>query len=222
MLDRAGVTGDDGASHNGMWDMSILSVVPGLRLAAPRDGVRLRELLREAVDVARRADGGPLPEGRARSGGPGPRAAPTATTSSPATATRTSWSSRWARSPRCASSSPAGSRDQGIGVTVVDPRWVIPVPHGLAALAARHRLVVTVEDNVRTGGVGAAVSQSLRDRGVFTPVRDVGIPRQFLDHGTRAQVMSRIALTAQDVAREVVGAVARLDAARAVADAAAE
>jgi 1-deoxy-D-xylulose-5-phosphate synthase len=101
---------------------------------------------------------------------------------------------------------------QGIGVTVVDPRWVLPVDPALAPLAARHRLVVVVEDNGRAGGVGSAVQQRLGDAGVHTPVRGFGIPQSFLDHGRRAEVLERVGLTAQDVSRQVVEAVARLDA----------
>jgi 1-deoxy-D-xylulose-5-phosphate synthase len=99
---------------------------------------------------------------------------------------------------------------QGIGVTVVDPRWVKPVDPALVPLAARHDLVVTVEDGVRSGGVGGAVAQALRDAGVRTPLRDFGIPEQFLDHAKPAEVRAEIGLTAQEVSRQVVEAVASL------------
>ncbi|HMA45747.1 MAG TPA: transketolase C-terminal domain-containing protein, partial [Frankiaceae bacterium] len=99
----------------------------------------------------------------------------------------------------------------GIGVTVVDPRWVRPVAPALVALAAGHWLVVTVEDNGRVGGVGAALAQALRDADVDTPLRDVGIPQRFLDAGKRDQVLAEVGLSAQDVARRVVEAVARLE-----------
>ena len=94
---------------------------------------------------------------------------------------------------------------------MIDPRWVKPVPAGLAPLAARHRLVVVVEDNVRAGGVGDAVSQSLQDAGVFTPLRGYGIPDRFLAHGTRDEVLAGAGLTAADVARDVIAQVSRLD-----------
>jgi len=100
---------------------------------------------------------------------------------------------------------------QGIGVTVVDPGWVKPVPASVVELAGRHKLVVTVEDGIRTGGVGAAVAQTLRDARVDVPLRDFGIPPRFLDHGKRAEVLEEIGLTAQDIARDIVETVSQRD-----------
>ncbi len=209
VLDRAGVTGDDGASHNGMWDMSILQVVPGLRLAAPRDGVELAALLDEAVDVSDAPTVLRFPKG-----GLGERVPALERAGGLDVLGRSGDDvllvSVGALAPMCLDVS-ARLQQQGIGVTVVDPRWVKPLDDALVPLAARARLVVVVEDNSRVGGVASAVSQLLRDRGVFVPQHDVGIPAEFLDHGKRAEVMARVGLTAQDVARDVAGLVARLD-----------
>jgi 1-deoxy-D-xylulose-5-phosphate synthase len=210
VLDRAGITGEDGASHNGMWDLSILQVVPGLRIAAPRDAATLRELLREALAV----DDGPtalrFPKGAIGDDVPA--------------VDRFGSLDVLRRAPdddvllvavgalgRVGLEVAERAAAQGIGVTVVDPRWVAPVSADLVELARGYRLVVTVEDNGRTGGVGAAVSQALRDADVDVPARDLGIPRRFLAHGTRAQVQAEVGLTAQEIARRVFEAVARLD-----------
>ncbi len=211
-LTHGGVTGDDGPSHNGMWDLSLLGVVPGIRIAAPRDAATFRAELREAVAVEDaptvvRFPKGPLPPDLPavdRVGGAGRARAPAArrTCSSWPSAPWPGWP--WSVAERLAA--------QGVGVTVVDPRWVLPVDEALVPLAARHRLVVVVEDNGRAGGIGSAVQQRLADAGVPTPVRGFGIPQAFLDHGRRAEVLERIGLTAQDVSRQVVEAVARLDA----------
>ena len=102
---------------------------------------------------------------------------------------------------------------QGIGVTVVDPRWVKPLPPALVDMARDYRCLVTVEDGIRAGGVGSMVAQALRDAQVTTPLRDFGIPTRFLDHAKRAEVLAEIGLTAQDISREIVETVARLDGA---------
>jgi len=212
VLDRAGVTGDDGASHNGMWDLSLLQLVPGIRLAAPRDGATLREELGEALAV----DDGPtavrFPKGAVgedllameRLGvvdvlrrAPGDDVLLVAVGSMARLGLEVS--------DRAAA--------QGVGVTVVDPRWVTPVAPELVELARSYRLVLTVEDNGRVGGVGALVSQALRDADVDVPTRDVGIPQRFLDHASRVQILAEIGLTAQDVARKVVETMARIDGA---------
>ncbi|MFH0174078.1 1-deoxy-D-xylulose-5-phosphate synthase [Streptomyces cacaoi] len=212
VLDRAGVTGTDGASHNGMWDMSILQVVPGLRLAAPRDADQVRAQLREAVEV----EDAPTVV-RFSKGAVGP-AVPAVGRVGGMDVLRESGTdtpdvllvSVGALAPMCLEIATLLDR-QGITTTVVDPRWVKPVDEAMAPLAERHRVVVTVEDNSRVGGVGSAIAQALRDAGVDVPLRDFGIPPRFLDHASRAEVMAEIGLTAPDIARQVTGLVSKLD-----------
>ncbi|MFF5444152.1 1-deoxy-D-xylulose-5-phosphate synthase [Streptomyces sp. NPDC012888] len=214
VLDRAGVTGDDGASHNGMWDMSILQVVPGLRLAAPRDAEQLRAQLREAVEVkdaptvVRFSKGvvGPAVPAVGRIGGMDLLREPSPEVDRPDVLVV----SVGAFAPMCLEVADLLDK-QGISSTVVDPRWVKPVDEALAPLAERHRVVITVEDNGRAGGVGSAVSQALRDAGVDVPLRDFGIPQRFLDHALRKEILAEIGLTAPDIARQVTGLVAKLD-----------
>ncbi|MBA9004608.1 1-deoxy-D-xylulose-5-phosphate synthase [Thermomonospora cellulosilytica] len=211
VLDRAGVTGDDGASHNGMWDMSILQLVPGLRMAVPRDGARLRELLRECVAVGDAPTALRFPKGSVaadieaidRAGGMDVLARHTG--------------SNGARVLLVAVGALAGTAvevagrlaAQGIGVTVVDPRWVKPLDEALLAEARRHTMVAVVEDNGRVGAVGDAVARLLRDNEVDVPIRTFGIPQEFLDHASRAEILADIGLTPQDLAREITEAVAR-------------
>ena len=175
MLDRAGVTGDDGASHNGMWDMSILQVVPGLRLAAPRDATRVRELLNEAVDV----DDAPtvlrFPKG------PPPDDIPAVDTVGGVDVLVRNGAKDVlvvAVGAMAATAVEVADRlvAQGIGVTVVDPRWVKPVDPAIVELARQHRLVVSIEDNGETGGCGAVLLQTLNAAGVHTPFRLHGDP----------------------------------------------
>jgi len=210
VLDRAGVTGDDGPSHNGMWDMSVLQVVPGLRIAAPRDSARLRELLQEAVQVSDaptvvRFPKGPPPgdvEAVGKAGGAD-------------VLVRTG-----AKDVLVVAVGAFGSAcvevaerlvAQGVGVTVVDPRWVKPVDPALLDLAREHRLVVSVEDNGVVGGCGAVLLQSLNEAGIATPMRIHGIPQEFLPHAKRVRILERVGLTPQALARSIVEDVTALD-----------
>ena len=208
VLDRAGITGEDGASHNGMWDLSILQIIPGMRIAAPRDAATLREELREAVAV----EDGPTAV-RFPKGAVGDDIIAIERRGVVDVLRRGSDVLVVAIGAMARISLDVADRlaAQGISATVVDPRWIAPVPSELAELAAAHRLVVTIEDNGRAGGAGATISQALRDAGIDVPSRDVGIPRRFLDHGTRAEVHAEIGLTAQEISRTVVETVAGLE-----------
>jgi len=210
VLDRAGITGEDGASHHGMWDLSILQAVPGLRIAAPRDGQRLRELLAEAVDV----NDGPtvlrFPKGSLGPSVPAVGQLPGldilhdeghADVLLVSVGPLAAMACEVAR--RCAA--------EGVAVRVVDPRWVKPVPPALVQCAAEHRLIVVVEDGVRVGGVAAAVSQACRDAGIDRPQRDIGLPCAFLEQGSRGQILEEVGLTGQQVSRTIIEMVAGLD-----------
>ncbi len=224
VLDRAGITGTDGASHNGMWDMSILQVVPGLRIAAPRDADQLRAQLREAIDVddaptviryPKETVGEPVPAVD-RVGGMDVLARPEdhkGTDSLSGSSARTD-----VLLVTVGTMAQVGLEvaellhARGTGCTVVDPRWVKPVDEALPELASRHRLVAVVEDNSRTGGVGSAVALALADAGVDLPVRTFGIPPQFLAHAKRGEVLADIGLTPVEIAGRVSAALARTTA----------
>jgi 1-deoxy-D-xylulose-5-phosphate synthase len=210
VLDRAGVTGPDGASHHGMWDGSIMQLVPGMKIAAPRDGKRVAELLNEAVEVSDGPTVVRFPKGKvggeveavAKLGGmdvlrtPGAGLGPDVLLAG--------------AGPMALMGLEVADRlaGHGIGVTVVDPRWTKPIDEALVDAALKHRLVVTVEDNGRVGGFGDAVSRLLRDHDVDVPVKTFGLPQEFLSHGTREQVLDEVGLTPQHLARQITEAVA--------------
>ena len=200
VLDRSGVTGPDGASHNGMWDMSLASIVPGLRLAAPRDGQQIRVALREAVDV----EDGPtvirFPKGSVAdpleavatvggldvlAGDPAvdPEVLVVSVGSMAGTATTVA--------EKLAA--------EGHSTLVVDPRWVLPVPAALVELAGRSGRVAVIEDNNVSGGVGAEVARVLDETGVTAPVHRFGLPKEFLAHASRAQVLESVGLTPEPI-----------------------
>jgi 1-deoxy-D-xylulose-5-phosphate synthase len=211
-LDRAGITGDDGASHNGMWDLSVLGIVPGIRVAAPRDAGSLREELAEAVAVTDGPTALRFPKGPVIEEVPAVRRIEGVDVlARPAVGDGDDVLLVGVGAFAALAVAAAGRlADQGIGVTVVDPRWVLPVPEVLVRMAARHRLVVSVEDGGRHGGFGWSLAAALRDAEIDVPFRDLGIPQRFLAHGLRDEVLAELGLTAQDIARAVTGWAAEL------------
>jgi 1-deoxy-D-xylulose-5-phosphate synthase len=207
VLDRAGVTGPDGASHHGIWDLAVLQVIPGIRISAPRDALRLREELREAIAIDDAPTVVRFPKGSAANEIVALRRladgvdvlfeAPSKDVLIVAVGAMAELSLDAAKLLAA----------QGIGATVVDPRWVVPVPASIIELARGHRLVVSIEDGIRVGGVGTRIRQDLRSAGVDTALNEVGLPDEFLEHASRAEILERVGLTAQAVAHDIVAQV---------------
>ncbi len=214
VLDRAGITGPDGPSHYGIWDLSILGVVPGLRVAAPRDSATLREELREAVAVSDGPTVLRFPTGAVPADLPALRRQGTVDVLVESEARDVLLVAVGAFG-HLGTQVAARVGEQGYGVTVVDPRWVRPVPSDLVTLAREHRLVVTVEDGVRAGGIGDALAKALRDAGLSVPLRDLGVAVDWHPHGSRAELLADLGLTPQDVARDITGWLSQLDEATA-------
>jgi 1-deoxy-D-xylulose-5-phosphate synthase len=204
VLDRAGVTGNDGPSHNGMWDLSLLGIVPGMRVAAPRDIGTLREELAEAVAVEDGPTAIRFPKGAVIESVPALRRVGGVDVLHESAAEEPSVLLVCAGAfGELGVAAARRLEQQGVAVTVVDPRWVLPVPDALVELARAHRLVVTVSDCGRHGGFGSALAAVLRDAECDVPLRDLALPQRFLEHGSRADVLHAAGLTAQDVARRV-------------------
>ena len=207
VLDRAGVTGPDGASHHGVWDLAIFQVVPNMRIAAPRDANLLRELLAEAVNT----DHAPTLI-RFGKGSVDDNLQAVKRLSDGVDVLKESASKDVLLVAVGAMAKVAlGVADllaaQGIGATVIDPRWVIPVADSVVKLAADHRLVVTIEDGIRVGGIGTRIRQAMRAAGVDTALNELGLPDEFLEHATRDQILDRVGLNAQTIARDIVAQV---------------
>jgi 1-deoxy-D-xylulose-5-phosphate synthase len=207
VLDRAGVTGPDGPSHHGMWDLALLQIVPGIRLAAPRDAQRLREELAEALAV----NDGPTviryPKGSVGAEIVAQRRTADGVDVLREAAHKDVLIVAIGDMARIALDVAERLAQQGIGATVIDPRWVVPVPESVISLAADHRLVITLEDGVRVGGIGTRIRQDLRGAGVDTAVDELGLPDEFIDHGDRADILADAGLTAQAITRDVVAQV---------------
>jgi len=217
VLDRAGITGDDGPSHNGVWDLAVLQAVPGIRIAAPRDADQLDRSFREALDVADAPTVVRFPKGARPEPIPARQVLPCGDVLFAGEESDVLVVSVGAMAPVCLEVAERVAA-QGSSVTVVDPRWVLPISPELVQEAARHRFVVTVEDGLRTGGVGTSLTQALSDAQVGVPVHAFGVAEGFLPHASRAEVMERSGLTAQHLARAIVELVARHDTADDVSD----
>ena len=207
VLDRAGVTGPDGASHHGIWDLALLQIVPGIRISSPRDATRLREVLHEATSF----DDGPsvvrfskgtvandIQQLRRLSDGVD------VLHESPSKDVLILTVGAMANTGLKVAELLAA---QGIGATVIDPRWVVPVPKSVIDLSAHHRLVVTIEDGIRVGGIGTRVRQDMRAAQIDTALNEVGLPDEFLEHASRNEILERVGLTAQQIAHDIVAQV---------------
>ncbi|MFV0252216.1 MAG: 1-deoxy-D-xylulose-5-phosphate synthase [Beutenbergiaceae bacterium] len=210
VLDRAGLTGEDGASHNGMWDLALLRLVPGLRLAAPRDEPTLRSALREAVAVNDAATVIRYPKSAL------PEPIPAISRSGSVDVLARIAGDGEARvlvvgiGAFVPTAIEVGERlaDQGIGSTVVDPRWVLPVPSELLDMARAADLVVVIEDGLAETGIGAAIREAMVRAEVRVPLQAHGIPTRFLDHAARAELVADLGLRAADIARDAAAAIA--------------
>ena len=207
VLDRSGVTGPDGASHHGMWDLALLQVVPNIAIAAPRDALSLREQLREAVAV----ENGPtvirFPKGNAVD------EIPSLERTNDGADILARSSSKDVLIVAVGAMVPVAMEvhkllaAQGIGSTVMDPRWVIPVKQTIVQASKDHRLVVTIEDGIRVGGIGTRIRQEMRSADIETGLHEVGLPDEFLEHASRDEIMERVGLTPKSIARDITAQV---------------
>lgn len=203
VLDRAGITGPDGASHNGVWDLAVLQIVPGIRIAAPRDAELLRELLGEAV----RVDDAPtvirFPKGSVAKSIPAIRRDSSGVDVLFEGATKDVLFLGVGPMAQVALEAAGILSGEGIGCTVIDPRWVVPVVPSVLEMASEHRLVITIEDGIKVGGIGTRVRQDLRAAGIDTAVTELGVPDEFLPHASRDQLLADAGLTAERIASDV-------------------
>ncbi|GEB94426.1 1-deoxy-D-xylulose-5-phosphate synthase [Microbacterium lacticum] len=220
VLDRSGVTGPDGPSHHGVWDLAMLQLVPGIRIAAPRDEARLREEFAEAIAIDDAPTVVRFPKGNVAADQPAIERLDDGVDVLWRHGEQDVLLVGIGPMTRLAIEVAERLRAQGIGATVIDPRWVVPVQPSVVSLAAAHRLVITIEDGIRVGGVGTRVRQVLREAGVDTAVDELGLPDEFLNHATREQILDDAGLSAAKIAHDVVAQVlgTRIPVARPSAD----
>ena len=203
VLDRSGVTGDDGPSHHGIWDLALTGIVPTMHVGAPRDGARLKELLREALDINDAPSMVRFPKGSVQEDIPAFErrdGIDVLYRGESADVLMISVGAMAAIAVEAASS----AYREGVGVTVIDPRWVKPLPQSLIRMAERYKSVVVLEDGIRHAGIGSSISEMFRDAGVMIPLHSIGVPLEFIEHSKRIEILSDIGITAQNIARSVV------------------
>jgi 1-deoxy-D-xylulose-5-phosphate synthase len=203
VLDRAGITGDDGPSHHGIWDMALTGIVPTLHLAAPRDSARLKEVLREAVAINDAPTVIRFPKGAVSEDIPAFERRDGIDVLYRGESADVLLISVGAMATMSVEAASQAYRE-GVGVTVIDPRWVKPLPKSLITMADRYKSVVVVEDGIAHGGIASALSEMFRSAGLDTPIHSIGVPLTFIEHSKRSEILSDLGITAQNISREIV------------------
>jgi 1-deoxy-D-xylulose-5-phosphate synthase len=203
VLDRAGVTGDDGPSHHGIWDMALTGIVPTLHLAAPRDSARLKEVLREAISINDAPTVIRFPKGAVSADIPAFERRDGIDVLYRGESADVLLISVGAMATMSVEAASQAYRE-GVGVTVIDPRWVKPLPQSLITMADRYKSVVVVEDGIAHGGIASALSEMFRSAGLNTPIHSIGVPLTFIEHSKRSEILSDLGMTAQNISREIV------------------
>ena len=203
VLDRSGVTGDDGPSHNGVWDLALTGIVPTMHVAAPRDAARLRETLREAVEISDAPSLVRFPKGAVQSDIPAFErrdGIDVLYRGESADVLLVSIGSMAAIAVEAASQ----AYREGVGVTVIDPRWVKPLPQSLITMAQRYKSVVVLEDGIRHAGIASSISEMFREAGLNVALHSIGVPLEFIEHSKRAEILEDLGITAQKISRDIV------------------
>jgi 1-deoxy-D-xylulose-5-phosphate synthase len=203
VLDRAGITGDDGPSHHGIWDMALTGIVPTLHLAAPRDSARLKEVLREAIAISDAPTVIRFPKGAVPADIPAFERRDGIDVLYRGESADVLLISVGAMATMAVEAASQAYRE-GVGVTVIDPRWVKPLPKSLITMADRYKSVVVVEDGIAHGGIASALSEMFRSAGLETPIHSIGVPLTFIEHSKRSEILNDLGITSQNIAREIV------------------
>ena len=203
VLDRAGITGDDGASHNGIWDLALTGIIPTMHVAAPRDGTRLREVLAESIQITDAPSMLRYPKGEVVADIPAFERRDGIDVLYRGESADVLLVSIGAMAAMAVEAASQAYRE-GVGVTVIDPRWVKPLPQSLVTMATRYKSVVVLEDGIRHGGIASTVSEMFRDAGLQVPIHSIGVPLTFLEHAKRGQILSELGITAQQISLSIV------------------
>jgi 1-deoxy-D-xylulose-5-phosphate synthase len=203
VLDRSGVTGDDGPSHHGIWDLALTGIIPTMRVAAPRDAARLRETLREALDVNDAPTAIRFPKGAVSKDIPAFERRDGVDVLYRGESADVLLVSIGAMAAIAVEAASQAYRE-GVGVTVIDPRWVKPIPDSLMTMARRYKSVVVLEDGIKHAGIASSISEAFREAGLNVAIHSIGIPLEFIEHSKRSEILDDLGINAQKISRDIV------------------
>ena len=203
VLDRSGVTGDDGPSHHGIWDLALTGIIPTMRVAAPRDAARLRETLREALDVNDAPTAIRFPKGAVTKDIPAFERRDGVDVLYRGESADVLLVSIGAMAAIAVEAASQAYRE-GVGVTVIDPRWVKPIPDSLITMARRYKSVVVLEDGIKHAGIASSISEAFREAGLNVAIHSIGIPLEFIEHSKRSEILDDLGINAQKISRDIV------------------
>ena len=203
VLDRSGVTGDDGPSHHGIWDLALTGIIPTMRVAAPRDAARLRETLREALEVSDAPTAIRFPKGAVTRDIPAFERRDGVDVLYRGESADVLLVSIGAMAAIAVEAASQAYRE-GVGVTVIDPRWVKPIPESLITMARRYKSVVVLEDGIKRAGIASSISEAFREAGLNVAIHSIGIPLEFIEHSKRSEILDDLGINAQKISRDIV------------------
>ena len=203
VLDRSGITGDDGPSHHGIWDLALTGIIPTMRVAAPRDAARLRETLREALDVSDAPTAIRFPKGAVSKDIPAFERRDGVDVLYRGESADVLLVSIGAMAAIAVEAASQAYRE-GVGVTVIDPRWVKPIPESLITMARRYKSVVVLEDGIKHAGIASSISEAFREAGLSIAIHSIGIPLEFIEHSKRSEILDDLGISAQKISRDIV------------------
>ena len=204
VLDRAGITGDDGPSHHGIWDLALTGIVPHMHVGAPRDGARLKELLRQCIAIDNAPSMIRFPKGAIPADIPalervdGIDILHRGGTNQVLVISIGSMASMALEVAQLA-------HQQSIEITVIDPLWVKPMSSNVTALCAKYSTVVVMEDGIKHAGIASTISESLREAGSQCSVHSIGVPLEFIEHSKRNEILEDLKITPAAIVQQIAG-----------------
>jgi 1-deoxy-D-xylulose-5-phosphate synthase len=204
VLDRSGITGDDGPSHHGIWDLALTGIVPNMHVGAPRDGARLKEILRQSVAIHDAPSMIRFPKGAV------PLDIPALERISGTDILHRGASKQVLLISVGSMASMAVevanlAKEQSIEITVVDPLWVKPISPDVIAMCGHYGTVIVMEDGIKHAGIASTISEALREAGSNCTLHSIGIPLEFIEHSKRNEILEDLAITPAEIVQQVSG-----------------